>query len=65
MKAANKALEISRAAGLAFVGPLILGTIARLAEDPAERRDALGVGTKPNLGRSYPAVGSALGGQVA
>jgi tetratricopeptide (TPR) repeat protein len=42
MKAANKALEISRAAGLAFIGPLILGTIARLAQDPTERRDALG-----------------------
>jgi hypothetical protein len=42
VKAANKALEISRAAGLAFIGPLILGTIARLAQDPTERPDVLG-----------------------
>jgi class 3 adenylate cyclase/tetratricopeptide (TPR) repeat protein len=41
MVEAKKALEVSRAAGIAFLGPFILGTIARLAEDPATYRDAL------------------------
>jgi class 3 adenylate cyclase/tetratricopeptide (TPR) repeat protein len=41
MAEAQKALEISRLAGIAFLGPMILGTIARLAEDPHTCRDAL------------------------
>ncbi len=41
MAEAKKALEISRVAGIAFQGPMILGTIARLAENPAIYRNAL------------------------
>ncbi len=41
MAEAKKAMEISRVAGIAFQGPMILGTIALLTEDPAICRDAL------------------------
>jgi class 3 adenylate cyclase/tetratricopeptide (TPR) repeat protein len=35
------ALAISRRSGMAFIGPIILGTLARTAEDEAARREAL------------------------
>ncbi|MGE3338152.1 MAG: adenylate/guanylate cyclase domain-containing protein [Alphaproteobacteria bacterium] len=37
----GEALEIGRASGMAFIGPVILGTKARIAADPGLRRQAI------------------------
>ncbi len=37
----REAVTISRESGIAFIGPMLLGTLARISDDPAERRAAL------------------------
>jgi tetratricopeptide (TPR) repeat protein len=37
----REAVTISRESGIAFIGPILLGTLARISDDPAERRAAL------------------------
>ncbi len=44
IEAVRQALEISRATGMSFVGPAILGGLAHLTTEPEERRAALAEG---------------------
>jgi tetratricopeptide (TPR) repeat protein len=37
----REALAISRESGIAYMGPMLLGTLARITDDPEERRAAL------------------------
>jgi hypothetical protein len=46
MEALERALAVSRATGLSFVGPWILGQLALVVDDPKRRRDALEEGER-------------------